>query len=300
MEQDNKICPVGGRTQNKIIKTYASDMERVIEDDTGGGLIKKIIHGEEEHEKEKMASSPESKKNKFFMFIGIVLLGIGLTTLSYLLSAKEAPTVSVERQFVPLIFNDKSVFVEIKDFTKDQIVQTILNATNTALVKQGGVQGIYPTYDKKMAGLRQFVSLIKGNFIPGSDIFVSENFLMGVVNSESKPVSADASAGKDFFILLKVRSNVDVFDSLRAWEKKMFSDLHGFFGVALSPETKYLLIKEFQNGVVENKNARLLFDKENKIVMMYILADDTSVIITNTENATHEIMLRLASSQVEK
>ena len=233
-------------------------MERVIEDDTGGGLIKKIIHGEEEHEKEKMASSPESKKNKFFMFIGILFLGIGLTALSYLLSAKEAPTVPVERQFVPLIFNDKSVFVEIKDFSKDQIVQTIMNAANTAEVKQGGVQGIYPTYDKKMVGLRQFVSLIKGNFTPGSDIFVSENFLTGVVNNTSK----------DFFILLKVRSTADVFDSLRAWEKKMFSDLQGFFGVALSPGTKYLLIKEFQNGVVENKNARILYDKENKIVMM--------------------------------
>ena len=290
MQNENKIYPGKGGAQNKIIKTYASDMERVIEDDTGGGLIKKIIHGEEEHEKEKMASSPESKKNKFFMFIGILFLGIGLTALSYLLSAKEAPTVPVERQFVPLIFNDKSVFVEIKDFSKDQIVQTIMNAANTAEVKQGGVQGIYPTYDKKMVGLRQFVSLIKGNFTPGSDIFVSENFLTGVVNNTSK----------DFFILLKVRSTADVFDSLRAWEKKMFSDLQGFFGVALSPGTKYLLIKEFQNGVVENKNARILYDNNKKIVMMYVLAGETSVIITNSENATHELMLRLASSQVEK
>ena len=80
----------------------------------------------------------------------------------------------------------------------------------------------------------------------------------------------------------------------------MFSDLHGFFGVALSPETKYLLIKEFQNGVVENKNARILYDNNKKIVMMYVLAGETSVIITNSENATHELMLRLASSQVEK
>ena len=33
----------------KIVETYAEDMAKVIEDDRGG-LIKKIIHSEEEHE----------------------------------------------------------------------------------------------------------------------------------------------------------------------------------------------------------------------------------------------------------
>jgi hypothetical protein len=34
--------------------------------------------------------------------------------------------------------------------------------------------------------------------------------------------------------------------------------------------------------------------------MMYIFADDDSVIITNTEDAAKEIMLRLAASRVKK
>ena len=80
----------------------------------------------------------------------------------------------------------------------------------------------------------------------------------------------------------------------------MFFDLHGFFGVEITPETKYLLSKEFENGIIENKNARILYDQDGKIVMMYILANNTSVVFSNTENATHEIVLRLASSEVEK
>ena len=58
--------------------------------------------------------------------------------------------------------------------------------------------------------------------------------------------------------------------------------------------------KDFEDGIVQNQNARILYDAEKKIVMMYIFADENSVIITGTESAAREIMLRLASSRVKK
>jgi hypothetical protein len=293
MEKNEKM-------ENKIVQTYAEDVAKVIENDTGG-LIKKIIHGEEEHEAEKKNLSPESKKNKFFMFISILLLFLALATLSFFLFRKNINTIEVEKQFVPIIFNDQSTYLEVFALTKDEIAQTVLNEINTTKVKSGGVEGIYLTENKRVVGLRRFISLIKGNFVPGDNtLFINDNFLMGVVNSK---VDTARAGGEGFFILLKVRSTADIFDALHAWEGKMFSDLRGFFGVDISPETKYLFTKDFEDGIVENKNARLLYDKDGlpaqtgKLVVMYIFADDNSVIITNTPNAAHEIMLRLAGSQ---
>ncbi len=103
-----------------------------------------------------------------------------------------------------------------------------------------------------------------------------------------------------FFILIKMRSLADIFEILRNWEGKMFQDLHGFFGVDLTADTKYLLDANFTDGIIQNKNARVLYDKEGKIVMMYLVADDNSIIITRTEKSAQEIILRLASSKVEK
>ena len=283
MEEENK-------TKHTIVQTYAEDMAKVIQDDQGG-LIKKIIHGEEEHDKEKKKNpSPELSKNRFFMLISLLLILTALAVLFFFFFNKNISTVDIEKQFTPIIFNDRSAYLEVKGFDKDEIIQTILSEVDTTRVKNGGVEGIYLTYDKKVIGLREFIKLIKGNFVLGDRIFINDNFLLGVENNETK----------DFFILIKVRSIADVFDSLRAWENKMFIDLQGFFRVAISPETKYLLTKNFEDGVVENKNARILYDENNKIVMMYILADDTSIIITNTKNVAHEIMLRLASSRIEK
>lgn len=297
MEKNNK-------TESKIVQTYAEDMAKVIEDDRSG-LIRKIIHEQEEYEKEKKNISPESKKNKLFLFLGFLFIIISFATLSFFLSKKDVPTVAVEKQFTPLVFLDQNSFLEIKGFDKEKIIQTILNQTITTSVKNGGVEGIYLSSDKKIIGLRKFLQLVKASFVPdipyNGNYLINDNFLMGVVNTETQ--SAEAKSG-DFFILLKVRSIADVFQTIRAWEGKMFSDFHEFFGFDITSETKYLLTKEWEDSIVKNKNARILYEQDGegntKIVMMYILADDNSIIITNTEEAGGEIMLRLATSQIKK
>ena len=248
MEQDNK-------TQGRIVETYAEDMAKVLESDKSG-IIKKIIHEEEKHEIEKRNLSPESKKNKLFMLMGFLLIVLGLITLLFFFFKKEASTVPIEKQFTPIVFVDQSSFLEIKGFNKDKIVDTILNEINGTSVKNGGVRGVYLSSDKRVIGLREFITLIKGNFVPNSNtLYVNDNFLMGVVNTKTQPT---LFSGGDFFILLKVRSVADIFDSLRVWERKIFFDLHGFFGVDITPETNYLLAVNFEDGIVGNKNGRLL------------------------------------------
>ncbi|OGI95544.1 hypothetical protein A2917_03265 [Candidatus Nomurabacteria bacterium RIFCSPLOWO2_01_FULL_42_17] len=303
-------------TQNKIVQTYAEDMAKVIEDDKSG-LIKKIIHEEEEHEIEKKNLSPESKKNKFFMAVGVSFILLGFLTLFYFIFGQGITTVPVEKQFLPIIFTDKSAFVEMKGLKKEKIAQTILSQVKNTKVKSGGVEGIYLTENKEILGLHRFLTVIESNFAnltnltsSANPLFFNDNFLMGVVNTETD----ETGAGKDFFILLKVRSMPDIFEPMRAWEDKMFFDLHGFFGANITPETKYLLTQDFEDGVVQNKNARVLYQKNQgedeegvretkeirEIMIMYIFADDNSVIITNTEHAAGEIMLRLTASRVKK
>ncbi|MEK7471177.1 MAG: hypothetical protein AAB623_00810 [Patescibacteria group bacterium] len=281
MEKDKKI-------EHKIVETYARDMAEVLENDKAG-LIKKIIHGEEKHEEEKENLSFDSKKNKLFIFASFLLIFFASIILFFFLLKKENNITLVENQFIPLILNDQSIFLEIFGLKKEEIIQTVLNEINTTKVKVGGVEGIYLIENKQIIGLRRFISLIKSNFIPGDNtLFVQDNFLLGFVNN---------TESKNLFILLKVRSATDIFSALSVWEGKMFSDLSGFFGINISADTNFLLTKDFQDGFIENKNARILYDKNGNIVMMYIFADDNSIVITNSQNAAHEIILRLSSSQ---
>ncbi len=281
---------------HKLVQTYAEDMAQVLADDKSG-LVKKIIHGEEEHEKEKRNLSPESAKNRLYMIIGLLFILLGLGTLFFFFGKKEAPTIAVERQFVPLIFSDASTSIDIDGLTKEKISQAVANAVLKTEVKAGGVEGIYLVLGKRDVGLREFTSLIQGNFVvPGSKLLVDDRFLMGALNTKT----GVTTPGGDFFMLLKMRSLTDIFDAMRSWEAKMFFDLQGFFGIEVSSENKYLLTADFEDGIIENKNARILYDKDKEIVMLYIFADDNSVVITSTEAAAREIMTRLAASQIKK
>ena len=283
--------------QNKVVQTYAEDIAQVINSDKEG-LVKKIIHGEEEHEEEKENLSPESKKNKMFMIVSVVLIFLSLATLSFLLFKKTDEPVPVEKQFVPIIFSDKNTSMEISGLKKDEIAQAVSNAVDASSIKAGGVEAIYLTVSKQIIGLRKFISLINSSFIPGDNtIFVSDDFMMGLVKNQA---DSDPFLGNGFFILLKVRSTADIFDSMRNWENNMLTDLHGFLKINLGSDTSYLFKKNFEDGIIENKNARILYDSSGKIILMYIFADDNSVVITNSQDTAHEVILRLTSSQTKQ
>jgi hypothetical protein len=277
MEKDEK-------THGAVVETYAEAMAQVLENDKEG-LVRKIIHGEEKQKEEKERFSPEAKKNKVFMILGIIFTVLAVGTLSFFLLKKDANIVSVPVQFKPLIFNDQLTYLEISGLKKEEIAQAISNEVSNTKVKIGGVEGIYLTENKQVVGLRRFITLIKGNFAPSSNpFFISDNFLMGAVNN-------------NFFMLVKMRETADIFDSLRAWENKMFFDMDGFLGISIDSSNNYLLTKNFTDCLIENKNARCLYDKNNQIVLMYIFADSNSIIITGSQAAAHEVMLRLSGSQ---
>ena len=203
--------------------------------------------------------------------------------------------VDVNPQFTPLVFIDKTEYKGITGLNSNQIVQTILNEVNSAKVTNGEIEGVYLMENKKVIGLRRFLATLKTNLVLDQNIFVNDNFLLGIFNERTS-----VSTNKDLFILLKSRSFLDVFPILKNWESKMFADLHGLFRVDINANTNYLLTKNFEDGFVNNKNARILRDKNGKIVLEYIFADDTSVVITNSDVAAQEIMARLVSSQIQK
>ncbi|MFA6257106.1 MAG: hypothetical protein WCT29_03020 [Candidatus Paceibacterota bacterium] len=290
MESDNKNKKV-------IVETYSSDIAEVIENDREG-LVKKIITAEEQRENEKKNLSPESRKNKMLIIVSVLLLVLGVGILAFFIARRGPQAIELGPEFVPLVFTDKSSFIETAGLKSIDVVHSIVNQVKNSTVKPGGIEGMYLTQDKQVVGLRKFVALVGSNFIPGdNEVFVSDNFLLGVVKNS---VASEADQSNGFFILLKARSAEDIFTPLKNWEEKMFADIYQLYGRSISEENKYLLTKNFEDGIVENKNARILTDSEGNLVMMYVYADNNSVVITDSRQAAREIILRLASKQTKE
>src|ERR1035437_5679505 len=110
MEADNKkkeIETTTNKLPNAVVETYAGDMVNIMGNETEG-LIKKIIHGEENKEAEKKNLSPESNKNKIFLIIGVLLLVFALSITFFFLSQKSTGIVVVQQPVTSLIFTNQN------------------------------------------------------------------------------------------------------------------------------------------------------------------------------------------------
>lgn len=277
------------KIKNKGIETYADDLASVLESNEEG-LIKKIIHEQEEIDSETIKNSPESKRNKIFLIIGVALILITFSMVYILISKKEkSEVVEIKPQYKPIIFTEKTEFKDITDLEKEDIGKLIAREASNTEMKLSTIEGLYLTENKQIIGLRRVLTRLGSGFFP-EEAYVSDNFLMGTIYGERN----------DFFLILQVSAFVDVFDPIRAWEKTMFKDLHTALGMTLSAENNYLLTKPFEDGLFENKNSRVLYDNEGNMIFMYIFAKDNFVVLTESQYSARELLLRLSGVKIEQ
>ncbi len=271
-----------------VVKTYAEDMANAI-DHVEGGMIRQIIQEQEEGQKRKENVSPESTKNRMLMLISSVLLISAFVSLFFAFNSKgKVPTVEPVKQMKNMIFVEQNKFLEIEGFSKTQIIETIKNEVADVQLKNGGIEAIYLTEGKNVVTFARFMELIKSNVPSEVTGYTNNNFMIGVYNNNDE---------KSLFILMKVKSFTDIFPGMKIWENKIWGDLHDLFDMELNAETKYLLTKNFEDGIINNKNSRALYDTEKNKILEYVFVDETSVIIITNSNAVKEVMDRLYSAQ---
>ena len=277
-------------TKKVEVETLMGDMAKALQKGEAG-LIKKIIQEEEKKEKIKKARSPQSLQNKFFFIVGLMLVLISAGSLYLTTFLKEEIIITqAEPQYNPVVFTDKNFFIEINEI--ENIPEKVYERVNATDVKKGGVEAILLTENKKVIGFKEFLLKIKSNFPSEGMSSLKDDFLLGAYKKDETT--------KENFFLIKVKSFADIFPYMRAWEAKIFTDLHSFFGIALTPENSYLQTKEFEDGITANKNTRILYDNDGLVVLEYVFADNNSIIITNKPSSIHEAMKRLASSKIRK
>lgn len=290
MEPENK-------NKNVFVETYAEDMAKVIENDHEG-LVRKIIEGEEERENEHKNLSPESRKNRLFIQLSVVLFVFGLAALAFIFFSRDVKTVEPAGEIAPIIFAEQTSFIETAELKPKEISQSLVSKLSQSEVKTGGIEAIYFTYNKQLVGLRQWHALLGTNLVlPESPVMVEDAFLLGKANTSGSP---DGGGGSGFFMILKIRSVNDIWGSLRAWEENMLLDLAPYLGVSLEVPNKYLLSKSFEDNIIENKNARELRGQMDNTVLLYVFADSNTVVIADSRATAREVMARLVAKQKEE
>lgn len=275
--------------KTKVVHTLSDDMTDVLGENQGG-VVRQIIKEQEEREAYAERMSPGSEQNRVFVIMSALLLLFSLAGLLYIVFTRQASTVSVDKQFRPVIYVDRTGFVPTDGKKKQEILSSLTNALNSSAVRRGSVEGYFLTRGEHVLGFGEFADALLENLPGGALKYIDDEFLVGQLRmGDPEP-----------FVLLGVRSFQDIFPIMRDWEQKMFLDFHDMFGIEVGPSTSYLINKDFEDGISSNKNARILYASDGSIALMYVFADEEHVVITQSHEATTEVIRRLSGAAVRK
>lgn len=280
-------------TEDKInphIETLSGDiLDMALHNEAG--VIHGIIKGEEEKSAIDANISPTSKKNKILISLSVLLILLSISVLYlFIYFNKKNSTVPVTLQYKPLIYTDAYILLPVDGLGKKEIEEKILSGVKNSSIELGKLEAYYLTINSKATPLDIFFNSIEANIAKETINQFNPTYLIGTIGDIKNSV----------FILLKPNSFSSVFAGMRLWENKMFYDLSGLYGIETNQDTSYLLTKNFDDGFIQNKNARILHDNEGEIVIAYVYLDNNSILITNNHGTAKEVLDRLSGSTLKK
>ncbi len=277
----------------KGVHTLSNDIAHEAEAGTPG-TIRAIIDAEEGRENEKEHMKIGYSVNQLYMIFGFVALILSVGLLYYFIFFIAVKNNSGENQFVQdaknMFLVDKLDSIEIAGLNKTKSLKIIADESEKVVLPEGQIQAFNLVENKKQLSLARFLQITEANIsLPEGNIF-SSDFMYGVFSNK----------GNHPFFVFKVKSMNDAFTTMRNWENKMLYDLGQIFNYEISPNTQQLLTRDFEDEIIQNKNARVLYDDLGSIVIMYVYLDDTTVLISNYAGIADEIIERKSSSNIRK
>jgi len=240
----------------------------------------------------------ERPVSKYLAIIGTIILlvggGIGFGAVAYTTFTNRG--VVEPETTIPTFFPVNTQHeVRAGGLSQQGLMQALVSAHNEAELATGDIAHIYLTRDLLgKATLFSTFDLFDVLHLQTPDPLIrtlNEQFMLGVYRTETR----------EPFLVLETSFFENAFPGMIAWEPFMNADLAPLFGQKLEEEPLAIVSptmpSPFVDLVINNKDARVLYDEFGNIVLLYAFVDRNTIIITTTEEAFLEIFKRMSSSR---
>jgi len=298
-----KPAPIVSQLPKSIIRTFKGDIESAVSTNHLSSINIAIAENEKMHSQIQAgaaepvaAPASDYSLNKILIFISIILIVIGVigVLLIFVIGTDNSSPVIQAQNLPALITTEFKDELNTSQITKDKFTTALSNKLNDSQIT---VNTFYNTYitsgtstSLRLITTAEFIPLvnftvpdiIKRTFLP--------DFMVGMY-----------SFGKNFpFIILKTSSFENTFAGMLAWEKDLEGDFKIIFRLpgysstgGLRAELTPTTAKKFVDGVIVNKDVRMLKDTSGQIIFLYGIIDKETVVFTISDIAFKEIVNRL-------
>lgn len=276
----------------KSIHTYTSDMADAIRENEAS-VIKIALAEKEKREREEIYKEAEgSKSSKFFLALGGLILIAGAIFGSYFFFKKStvAPQTKTEvKDIETLISFDQKVFF---DATDARIQTDLYSLIKSELEKEStllSIKAIILTEDlgdgKRLLPVENLISILGDRAPQALMRTLDKDYMLGAYT--------DSHGKEHVFLILKIKDYNQAYASMLEWEKTLLEDMFILFGKDLGTEGISLFEKPWKDIIINNKDARIIYDKGGSELLYYVFPDKNTLVITDSQDTIKEITLRL-------
>ncbi|HAX65396.1 MAG TPA: hypothetical protein DD381_02030 [Lentisphaeria bacterium] len=290
----------------KTVRTYLSDMADTVRANEIS-VIKVALAEQNKQAREDLYRKVEGTPvKKIFWFIGglVFIAGAiyGSTFLFKEKAIKETPQI-IMRKGDSLISYDEISTLTLVD------TENLISKINTSKKEGSKVSKIdsikFISLVKEIDGSKELIK-IEDIFLgmkstaPSSLIrSLSNSYMIGTYTKNGTGSTGTTDSNPNLFLIFQSTDYSYTYAGMLEWEKTMAGDMFDLFEFNTNDNKIEINKRKWRDIIISNKDARVLFNENNKPIIYYIFIDKENLVITDSVDAIKEIISKLIIKNIK-
>lgn len=284
----------------RTIHTYEQDMADAVRTDEVSVIKIALAEKNKKDRAEVYKELQGTTTSKVFYVIGaIVLITLGSLGAYFVFKEKEknnAPIPKVESTIKSFISYDYNTMLDVTDTVSVFEISRLLKIEMDKNIAPGTVNNIV-FYKKQDTGdhflnFKEFLSLVDTNLPEKLLRSLNDDYTLGTYRPKTESKTLPGKFERPhLFILFSSNDYSLSYSGMLDYERTMLSDMYTVFDLKIGD--KNLFEKQFEDVIIDNKDARVLYDENENPLLYYMFVDRDKFIITDNVDTLKEVIVRL-------
>ncbi|MEI6191145.1 MAG: hypothetical protein WCP24_02090 [bacterium] len=289
------------KTPKTVVRTYKDDLESAIQNNHLSSINIAIAENQKLHSQinnrvEVSPSGNNDLKSKIIISLSLILVLGGVVGISafYFINKKSPAPVIKTQELTSLITTEYKDELNVDTIIKNRFINVLSSKLNDI---QTPINTLYNTYvttgsstTRRLTNTSEFISLMKFQMSDTLKRTLLPSFMVGMYSFDRNLP----------FVILKTSSFENAYSGMLSWESYLQKDFREIFrlpgygnSIGIINDLTPTSIKKFEDGVILNKDVRILRDDSRNIILLYGIIDKETIVITVNDFVFKEIINRL-------
>ena len=284
-EKKSEVIPPEIKPPIKSLRTFQGDVDEAISKNNYS--TSDIFLAEQKRRDHTFPIGPQdtASRNKFFIFLGGILLLLGIITIVAVYYIKSSEEVALIQKTKTLMGFSKEVNFNIASSSREDLLNKIISEKQSFNLPLNSVLYInIINSDATSANVEDVLWLLSPNMPSSLSRSFENKYMLGVYSFDTN----------EPFIILRTNDFPVSFAGMLKWENNMVLDLGRLFTIFQNIGTT---TDTFIDKTLKNKDLRVLKKNDGKTVLLYSFIDKNTLVITTNENIFTAILGKYLISQ---